>query len=89
MTNRSFQRKTTASVGRMLASEMSSGNGIWAGPFHTSPTFCRINDMPMAVIRTASRGELRKGLYATRSIPTLSSPQAIIATAMAISTPPP
>ncbi len=32
--------------------------------------------MPMAVIRTASRGELRKGLYATRSIPTLIKPHA-------------
>ena len=43
--------------------------------------------MPMAVMSTASRGEFLKGLYATRSIPTPSSPQAIIATAIAMSTP--
>ena len=46
----------------MLALEISSGNGTWAGPFQMRPMFCRINDMPMAVMSTASRGELRKGL---------------------------
>jgi hypothetical protein len=39
------------------------------GPSTPARQFCRIKDMPMAVIRTASLGEFLKGLYAMRSIP--------------------
>jgi hypothetical protein len=39
-----------------------------------------MNDMPTAVINGASLGALRNGRYATRSIITLSTPEAAIAT---------
>ena len=37
-------------------------------------TFWRMNDTPIAVIRGASRGALRRGRYAKRSIATPSRP---------------
>jgi hypothetical protein len=46
-----------------------------------------MKDIPIAVMRTASRGAFRRGLYATRSIPTFRRPQANIATKRAIKTP--
>jgi hypothetical protein len=76
-----------ASLGRMLALEISSGNGTWIGPIHIRPTFCKMKDIPIAVMRTASRGAFRRGLYATRSIPTFRRPQATIATKRATRTP--
>ena len=39
-----------------------SGTPCWLPPFHSRPTFCRMNDMPTAVISGASFGALRNGL---------------------------
>src|ERR671935_260096 len=63
----------TTPVGRML------GRETGAGPSRLSPTSCRMNDIPIAVISGASRGALRKGRYATRSIVALRRPQNAIA----------
>ena len=49
-------------------------------PIHSSPTFCRMNENPTAVIRGASLGALRSGRYPTRSISTFSEPQTSIDT---------
>ena len=39
-----------------------SGTPCWLPPFHSSPTFCRMNENPTAVISGASFGALRNGL---------------------------
>ena len=44
----------TVPVGRM------SGTEVGRAPFQISPMFWRMNDIPIAVIRGASRGALRK-----------------------------
>ena len=41
---------------------MRSGMPTCEPPFHNSPTFCRMNEKPTAVISGASFGALRSGL---------------------------
>ncbi len=55
--------------------------GIATGcePFQISATSSRMNDIPIAVISGTSRGALRSGLYATRSIEALRRAQPAIA----------
>ena len=46
---------TRSSLGRI------GSTAFCDGPSRTRPTFCRTNDMPIALIRGARRGALRSG----------------------------
>ena len=66
---------TPRNVNSVSCDSIRSGTPRCEPPSQSRPTFCRMNEKPTAVISGASLGALRSGLYATRSIITLSVPQ--------------
>ena len=85
-TKRSFHRKIMASLGRMLALEMSPENGTRIGPFHTSLTFCRTGHADGGDQDGQTR-RIAQGLVRHPLDPDIQRPQATIATKRAIRTP--